>query len=122
MFLLITTKSKKNYVKFLGVYINDKLTRKNQIDHFCSKLSKVCGMVFKLRHFVPLTTLKVVYYSLFQSNIQYSLINWGRAAKSYLFKSYFVLSISFPDKFILFKTKSFKIRRHDKYGNRKIHV
>ena len=42
-------------------------------------------MVFKLGHYVPLTTLKLVYYSLFHSNIQYFLINWGRAAKSYLY-------------------------------------
>ena len=42
-------------------------------------------MVFKTRHFVPLSTLKLVYYSLFHSNIQYSTINWGRAAKSYLY-------------------------------------
>ena len=64
----------KNCVKYLGVYINDKLTWKNQIDLICSKLSRVCGMVFKLRHYVPLSTLKLVYYSLFHSNIQYSLI------------------------------------------------
>ena len=83
-FLLITTKLKKKHVKYHGVYIDDKLTWKNQIDHLCSKLSKVCGMVFKLRHYVSLSTLKLVYYSLFHSNIQYSLINWGRAAKSYL--------------------------------------
>ena len=47
MFLLITKKSKKNYVKYLDVYFDDKLTWKNQIDHLCSKLSKVCSMVFK---------------------------------------------------------------------------
>ena len=68
-----------------NVYIDDKLTWKNQINHLCSKLSKVCGMVFKLRHYVSLSTLKLVDYSLFHSNIQYSLINWGRAAKSYLY-------------------------------------
>ena len=75
-------KIKKNYVKYLGVYIDDKLTWKNQIEHLCSKLSKVFGLVFKLRHYVSLSTLKLVYYLLFHSNIQYSLLNWGIAAKS----------------------------------------
>ena len=42
-------------------------------------------MVFKLRHYVPLFTLKLVFYSLFYSNTQYSLKNWGKAAKSYLY-------------------------------------
>ena len=41
-------------------------------------------MVYKLRHCDPLSTLKLVYYSLVNSNIQYSLLSWGRAAKSYL--------------------------------------
>ena len=35
-------KIEKNYIKYLRVYINDKLTWKNQIDHLCSKLSEVC--------------------------------------------------------------------------------
>ena len=75
---------KKSYVKYVGVYIDDKLIWKNQIDHLCSKLSKVCGMEYKLKHYALLSTLKLVYNSLFHSNIQYFLLNWGRAAKSYL--------------------------------------
>ena len=46
-------KIEKNYTKYFDVYIDDKLTWKNQIDHLSSKLSKVCGLVFKLRHYVP---------------------------------------------------------------------
>ena len=42
-------------------------------------------MVYKLRHYVPLSTLKLVYYSLFHSYIQYFQLNWGRAAKSCLY-------------------------------------
>ena len=77
---------KKNYLKYLVVYIDDKFTWKNQIDHLCRKFSKVCGMVCKLRRYVSLSiTLKLVYYSLFNSNIQYSLLSWGRAAKSYFY-------------------------------------
>jgi len=38
-------------------------------------------MIYKLRHYVPLQTLKLVYYSMFHSHLQYSLLNWGRAAK-----------------------------------------
>ena len=43
-------------------------------------------MIFKLRHFVPLSTLKLIYYSMFHSVLQYSLINWGRASKHLLYK------------------------------------
>ena len=43
-------------------------------------------MIYKLRYYVPLSTLKIVYFSLFHSHVQYSLLNWGRASKSILYK------------------------------------
>ena len=43
-------------------------------------------MIYKLRYYVPLFTLKIVYFSLFHSHIQYSLLNCGRAFKSVLHK------------------------------------
>ena len=39
-------------------------------------------MIYKLRYYVPLSTLRIVYYSMFHSHVQYSILNWGRAAKS----------------------------------------
>ena len=39
-------------------------------------------MIFKLRYYVPLSTLKLIYYSMFHSVIKYFLLNWGRASKS----------------------------------------
>ena len=47
-------------------------------------------MIYKLRHYVPLSTLRIVYYSMFHSHIQYSFINWGRAAKSHFHKLSFL--------------------------------
>ena len=41
-------------------------------------------MIYKLRYFVPLSTLKIVYYSMFHSHSQYSLLNWARSSKNYL--------------------------------------
>ena len=76
---------KTEYVKYLGIYVDNKLSWKVQIDKLiCSKISKVCGMIYKLRYFVPLSVLKIVYYSMFHSHLQYSLLNWGRSSKSYL--------------------------------------
>ena len=71
---------RSNTVKYLGVILDNKLTWQPHIDNISKKLSKCCGMVFKLRHYVPLSTLKVLYYGMFNSVLQYSLINWGRAS------------------------------------------
>ena len=47
------------------------------------KLSKVCEVIYKLRHYVPFFTLNLVYYAMFHSHLQYSSINWGRSYKSH---------------------------------------
>ena len=70
---------KSDYVKYLGVFLDDRLSWKIHIDKLSKKLSRACGMVYKLRHYVPLP-------SLFHSHLQYSLLNWGRAASSHLQK------------------------------------
>ena len=74
-----------NSVKHLGVIL-DKLTWQPLIEQIIVKLPRACGMIFKLRHYVPLSTLKLIYYSMFHSVLQYSLINWGRASKHLLYK------------------------------------
>ena len=43
-------------------------------------------MVFKLRHYIPLSTLKLIYYGMFNSILQHSLRNWGRASRCHLQK------------------------------------
>ena len=43
-------------------------------------------MIYKLQYYVLLSTLQIVYFSLFHLHIQYSLLNWGRASKSILHK------------------------------------
>jgi len=48
----------KDNVKNLGVHFDNKLTWKIHINNLCKKLFKVCGMIYKLRYFVPLSTLK----------------------------------------------------------------
>ena len=75
---------KSEFVKYLGVFLDDKLSWKIHIEKICQKLSRVCGMIYELRYYVPLSTRKLVYFSRFHSQLQYSLLNWGRAAKSNL--------------------------------------
>ena len=59
-------------VKYLGVHLDNKLSWKIHIDMSTRKLSKVCGVIYKLRHYGPFSSLKLVYYAMFHSLLQYS--------------------------------------------------
>ena len=50
------------------------------------KISRLVGIIAKLRHFVPRNTLLRIYQSLILPYISYGLTAWGLASKSYLTK------------------------------------
>ena len=70
---------RKNSVKYLGVLLDNSLTWKPHIEYLCTKLSAASYLLMKLRHYVDLKTLILVYNSIVYSYLQYSIINWGRA-------------------------------------------
>ena len=71
-------------VKFLGLLIDSHLTWKPQIDHLCSKISKIIGVLYKIKHFVPPSVLKILYNSLIFCNLSYCNIVWGNTYFTYL--------------------------------------
>ena len=54
----------KNYIKYLGIYIDKNLNWAPYIQHINCKTSKNLGILFRLRHFLTSNTLKQIYYSL----------------------------------------------------------
>ena len=50
------------------------------------KISKIVGVISRLRHFVPFCTLRYLYESLILSYLTYGLTAWGQAAKAHLNK------------------------------------
>ena len=74
---------RKNYVKYLGVLIDETLSWKYHIVHLASKISKTIGIIARLRHFVPLATLHDIYISLIQPYLLYGIVAWGRATKTH---------------------------------------
>ena len=73
---------KVNQVKYLGVILDDKLSWEAHISSLSTKLSRVTGIMYKLRHYAPFNILRTVNFSLFYSHLSYSLLNWGRASTS----------------------------------------
>ena len=76
----------KDYVKYLGVLIDCSLSWKFHIEHIVVKISRLVGIIAKLRHFVPRNTLLRIYQSLILPYISYGLTAWGLASKSYMTK------------------------------------
>ena len=48
-----------DHVRYLGVFLNDKLKWEHHVFNICSKLSKTSAIFYKLRHYVPLSTLRI---------------------------------------------------------------
>ena len=76
----------KNYVKYLGILIDDHLSWKYHIDHIATKISKTVGIIARLRHFVPFSILTNLYRSLILPYLSCGIVAWGRAAKSHISK------------------------------------
>ena len=66
--------------------IDKNLTWKYHIDYIASKISRVVGIISRLRHSVPLNTLIQVYRSLIFPYTHYGIAGWGQAAQVYLRK------------------------------------
>ena len=51
-----------------------------------NKITKNIGILFKLRHYVPISTLKQLYYTLIYPYLTYGLMSWGTAYQTKLNK------------------------------------
>ena len=80
-----TTFQCEDHVKYLGVLLDSNLSWKFQINNVL-KISRSVGVVARLRHFVPRTTLLNIYQSLILPYLTYGLAAWGQAAKTHLQK------------------------------------
>ena len=76
----------KEFVRYLGIIIDNNLSWKHHIDHVAIKMSRTVGLICKLRHFLPRHTLLTIYRSLVAPYLTYGLMAWGQACKSYLEK------------------------------------
>ena len=74
----------QSHCKYLGVYLDPKLTFKRHVEHVTKKLNKFCGIVYRIRDRFPQKGLISFYYAYAQSVITYGLINYGSTYKTNL--------------------------------------
>ncbi|KAJ0003119.1 hypothetical protein NQD34_018159 [Periophthalmus magnuspinnatus] len=72
--------------KFLGVYIDKSLNFKKHIDELVKKLSKIVGLLFKIRHVLPSEALLTLYRSLFETHLNYCNVIWCNTYPTYTAK------------------------------------
>ena len=72
----------KDYVKYLGIMIDNKMNWTQHINYLNAKLCKGSWAISKLKKFVNIHTLKTIYYSLIYSHLKYCITSWGKAAKT----------------------------------------
>ena len=62
---------------YLGIDIDSKLKFHVYIDKLTSKLSRICGISYRLAAYFDFQTAKTFYYAFFYSSVTYCLTAWG---------------------------------------------
>lgn len=70
--------------KFLGVTLDTKLNFRVHIDYVISKISKSCGVLYRIRKCLPLKSRIDFYYAFIYPFLIYCVTIWGGTYQSYL--------------------------------------
>ena len=73
-------------IEYLGISIDEILTRSSRITQLTLELSRYAGHIYILHSYAALETLCTLYYTLFYSKIQYGTIVWVTANKTSFFR------------------------------------
>ena len=73
-------------VKYLGVFLNDSLSRDTHVSTLIPKFFIVIGLLAKIRHYTPKYLLRIIHYSLFNSHLIYASQIWGQSKPDHFIK------------------------------------
>jgi hypothetical protein len=76
---LITTQPN---IKFLGIYISDTINWSCHIESIIPKLCSACYIMRSIKPYMPVTTLKTIYFSYFNTVMSCGLYLWGNSLHS----------------------------------------
>ena len=82
--IIITGTEQKDYIKFLGVYLDKHLSWQLHIQHVNNNLAKNLGILSKVRYYRDLNILKQIYYALIYPYLSDGILAWGCASKTRL--------------------------------------
>ena len=64
-------------VKYLGIRIDESLTLNEHINDIAIKLNRANAMLYKVREFVNIRVLKLIYHAIFDCHLNYANTVWG---------------------------------------------
>ncbi len=62
---------------FLGLIINEYLNRKAHINEIANKISECMGILYRLKHFLPISAKLHIYNALILSHLNFAILAWG---------------------------------------------
>ena len=75
-----------SHIKYLGIFIDSHLNWSFHCDALASRLSRANGMLSKIRHYVPKTSLRSIYFGIFSSLLSYGAEIWSQRNNKYIQK------------------------------------
>lgn len=96
---------RKSTLKYLGILIDENFTWKEQVNYVTNKIRKVIFKFYELRNILPFKILKLVYYAVVESIINYGLVVWGSAGATIMTKLH--IAQKWIIKLMLFKNRTY---------------
>ena len=62
---------------FLGLTVNESLDWTPHLTKVSRKLSRTLGIMNNLKHFLPRSIMRTIYFSIFHSHLNYQILTWG---------------------------------------------
>ena len=79
-----STITRVHHTKFLGVIIDSKLTWQDHIMHIKNKISKIIGILLRVRRVLSTKALVTLYNALILPHLTYCVTVWGNTYKTHL--------------------------------------
>jgi len=94
--------AQKDFVKYIGVLIDSRLSFKAHISSITKKIARTIGLFYKLRYYMNQKTLIMIYNSLIYPYLIYATSIWGNACDSiinpiFILQKKAVKAITFSD-------------------------
>ena len=75
---------KVDYITFMELYIDSKLTWTKHVDYLCKCIARNIGVINKIKHFIPPVVLASLYNTLILTYLSYGILAWGACSLSNL--------------------------------------